>query len=223
MITSSPSKEEDLYLSRFDGSSTGLTSNIKKATASEQADKQFILSAVSRPGYITHTRFVPNPAYDALRAYQFRRESMRSSEPTSYVEGMRHSSGRTHETKHYELEYVSEQFQDDKDVVLAAVRCDGDALQFASKRLQDDWSLRMVSFVPLFAIALDYPKTSLGLLIASMVLATALTAGLSLVASLGIAAVAGAIPLGLSFFSPELNQAQACTVQSECGFIQGPV
>jgi hypothetical protein len=214
-------KEDDLYLSQFDSSSTGLTSNIQKATASEQTDKQFILQAVSRPGYITHTRFVPNPAYNAFRAHQFHRENMRSPGPTSYVDEMRHSPGRTHESKHYELEYVSEQFQDDKDVVLAAVRCDGDALQFASKRLQDDWSLRMVSFVPLFAIALDYPKASLGLLIASMVLATALTAGLSLVASLGIAAVAGAIPLGLSFFSAEPNQSQACTIQSEPDLIQG--
>ena len=210
-----PKKEYDLYLSQFDSSSTGLASNVQKATALEQADKQFILSAVSRPGYITGHIYIGIPNYETSR-YLERCRGNRDGYDASYnhlVDVRNRYPLDIERIKHYELEYVSEQFQDDKDVVLAAVRCDGDALQFASKRLQDDWSLRILSFVPLFAIALDYPKASLGLLIASMVLATALTAGLSLVASLGIAAVAGAIPLGLSFFSAESNETQECMVQ----------
>ncbi|MDF1827102.1 MAG: DUF4116 domain-containing protein [Legionellaceae bacterium] len=116
---------------------------MKKASSTQKSDKNFVIKAVSRPGVVTQREYKPNPAYNPLASRQYYREQNERAylglpANGSSVDELRLSPCFEVTTKHYELEYVSREFQDDKDVVLAALKYDVGAIRFASPRLQND-------------------------------------------------------------------------------------
>ena len=116
---------------------TGLTSNVAKATEAQKKDKVFIIQAVSRPAYITEITHCPNTRYSPCA---FDLDELPDWESKPFYD-LPH--------REYELQYAAEQFKDDRDVVLAAMLYDKQALYHASKRLQDDWLLNLLMYLPI--------------------------------------------------------------------------
>jgi hypothetical protein len=150
---------------------TGLTSNVLKATKAEQEDKVFVIQNVSRPAYVTEITHL----------------SKNMLSPCFALDEWDWESKPFYDLPHreYELQYVAKQFKDDRDVVLAAMLYDKQALYHASKRLQDDWLLNLLMYIPI-SRSPDVPAL-LSFMSASVAFIAALLMECSAAASLGLA------------------------------------
>lgn len=108
---------------------------LQQANQKQKADKDFVLKAVSRPGIVTGHHLERNESYDPY--YDLLHSSTPPYHNLSSHDFERSQSHFLIEEKTFELQFAGK-YNDDKDVVLAAIRYDRGAIEHASYRLQQD-------------------------------------------------------------------------------------
>lgn len=102
------------------------------------------------------------------------------------------------------LQYASEVLRGDREVVLAAVKQDGRALEYASEVLRGDVQLKVAAYIPCFALALQHPQASQSILLGLAIAVVAMKYGLSFLPSVAIGASVGALA-GSTLFKHTLS------------------
>lgn len=134
---------------------------MQQATEKQKEDKDFVLKAVSRPGIVTGHHYEANPSYDAYYASLY--VSTPPYHDLSFHDEMRSRSHFLIEEKTFELQFAGK-YKDDKDVVLAAIKYDKEAIKHASSRLQQDIDVKKAANNDLMGL-----NIMLGLMVCSMV------------------------------------------------------
>lgn len=106
-----------------------------------------------------------------------------------------------------------------KQFVLTAMQFDRDYFYSCSEELSKDTSMQIAYYVPFMACALLHPEASksilLGLAITAIVIAAAMTGGLSILPSAALAVSTGALMTGAGFFAMKASSEKTEEITAE--------